>query len=89
MKPRYLTNSANYKVFQAIKNGILHQITVMSKCAKCQKEFKCCANTDEKCWCNELNIAQKELEYLSQTYAACLCPECLSLFEKKQSTKSV
>ncbi len=54
----------------------------MSKCAKCNKEFECCAKLPKECWCNEVKLSKEQLVDLSQEFKTCLCPDCLKGIER-------
>lgn len=56
----------------------------VKQCSKCGASFDCC-NETRGCWCESLKLSSETLYILRQKYENCLCPECLSGFEKGQN----
>jgi hypothetical protein len=57
----------------------LMQATI-KKCPRCGKIFSCEGTKD--CWCEQLQLDKKLLEFLRQNYSDCLCLECLESLQK-------
>jgi ribosomal protein L34E len=47
----------------------------IKNCSKCGKAFECLHNKD--CWCMDYVISPENLQKIQETYADCLCSECL------------
>lgn len=44
-------------------------------CQKCGTKFECLAN--EKCWCNEIKLADAQFLESKSCYDDCFCKKCL------------
>jgi hypothetical protein len=53
----------------------------VKSCSKCLVSFEC-TNETSGCWCEQLVIPPMVLAHLKETYANCLCPQCLKEFSK-------
>jgi hypothetical protein len=45
------------------------------KCPRCGATFRCLG--DQDCWCESVQILQKDFIRITQSYSDCLCPACL------------
>lgn len=52
-------------------------------CESCGKPFECGANLGT-CWCFSVDLSQETLDNLRESFAKCLCQDCLLSQEKKQ-----
>lgn len=53
----------------------------LKKCPKCGNFFTC--DGDNDCWCEKVQIHQKDFLRISQEYNDCLCPECLKSYAEE------
>ncbi len=53
----------------------------LKKCPKCGEFFMC--EGDNDCWCEHVQILQKNFLRISQEYNDCLCPKCLDQYAEK------
>ncbi|SEP11932.1 cysteine-rich CWC family protein [Niastella yeongjuensis] len=53
---------------------------MIKKCSKCETAFNC-QNESRGCWCEEVQLSTRQLDYLKENYENCLCPNCLKEFE--------
>ena len=53
----------------------------IKKCPECGQFFACLGNED--CWCEKLQIQQRDLLFILEKYKDCLCPDCLGKFAEE------
>ena len=53
-------------------------------CERCKKLFVCNAIDISNCDCTKIKLTQNEIENLKQTYANCLCNNCLIELKKDE-----
>lgn len=56
------------------------------QCESCGKNFDCGAKTG-KCWCFDLDLNEETLENLRESFAKCLCQNCL--LSRKLTSKDI
>ena len=45
-------------------------------CPKCGNKFECHSESD--CWCEKVQLPQKNMKYVLMNYDGCICPDCLN-----------
>jgi hypothetical protein len=48
-------------------------------CESCGREFGCGADSDEPCWCADVELDARRLASLREHFERCLCPDCLTV----------
>jgi hypothetical protein len=62
------------------------QEAITKNCSKCGITFECLHTID--CWCMDYEISQENLKKIKETYADCLCPECLEAYSSGKKKKT-
>ena len=47
-------------------------------CERCNTPVVCKANNYARCQCSTVQLTINEMQYISETYDACLCAKCLT-----------
>ena len=48
------------------------------QCPKCKQPFICNSNAIKDCQCSKVQLSQKTIDFLANTYFDCLCGNCLT-----------
>jgi hypothetical protein len=47
-------------------------------CPRCKSAFECRVGSILRCQCQQVKLTEEERDFINDTYAGCLCANCLS-----------
>ena len=59
---------------------------MFTQCERCNTSFECQKDnysSGNKCWCDDIVLAKKTTETMSQKFCLCLCENCLMKLQEE------